>query len=84
MFIAKKAAQAKFVTYSFVDEAMTGAESKANITVLTGKMPKLKYYSSEDISSGFKAGSVFAAVRLRLCSAIVAPAAFKVERKRVK
>ena len=56
MSTVKKAAQAKFVTYSFVDEAMTGAESRANITVLTGKMPKLKYYSSEDISSGFKAG----------------------------
>ena len=56
MSIVKKAAQAEFVTYSFVDEAMTGAESRANITVLTGKRSKLKYYSSEDISSGFKAG----------------------------
>ena len=52
MSIVKKAAQAKFVTYSFVDEAMTGAESRANITVLKDKMPKLKYYSSEDISRG--------------------------------
>ena len=63
---------------------MTGAESRANITVLTGKRSKLKYYSSEDISSGLMAGSVFAAVRLHLCSAIVDPAASKVERRRVK
>ena len=80
MFTVKRAAQAKFVTNLVVDEA----KSRANITVLTGKMPKLKYYSSEDISSGLKAGSVFAAVKPRLCSAIAAPAAFKVGRRRVR
>ena len=52
MSTVKKADQAEFVTYLVVDEAMTGAESKANITVLTGKRSKLKYYSSEDISRG--------------------------------
>ena len=44
MFTVRKAAQAKFVTNLVVDEAMT--ESRANITVLTDKRSKLKYYSS--------------------------------------
>ena len=62
-------------------EAATGVESRAKTTVLMGKMPKLKHYSSKDISSGSKAGLVsraLAMARLRLGSAIIDLAAIKV------
>ena len=67
-------------------EAVTEVESRAKTTVLMGKMPKLKHYSSKDIFSGSKAGlvsSALAMASLRLGSAIIVPAAIKVGKLRL-
>ena len=68
-------------------EAGTETVSKAYIAVLMGKMPKLKYYSSKDISNGSLAGQLSreaTVAKPRFGSAIVVPPATIVGRLRVK